>query len=174
MDYYNAMIAARQASYRIQQIETEIGTAVTRSGTGVASIDTVDLLSNGVTVRALQSGSEAVFELVISSSSPVDDLTIGILIRDRLGNDIFGTNTYYHQQSLSHVSPDKRVTAQFQFPSLLLGEGSYSLSVALHSGDSHITDNYDWWDRSLVFEVVPGDGPHAIGVCNMPVTIAFI
>lgn len=171
MDYYNAMIATRQASYSIQQVEMETGTSAIRSGTGIASIDKVNLLSNGTTVRALQSGSEAVFELKVSIHQPFDDLTIGILIRDRLGNDIFGTNTYYHQQSLKSAVPGEQITALFQFPSLSLGEGSYSISVALHSGNSHINDNYDWWDRSLVFEVVSGSSPYAIGVCNMPVHI---
>jgi len=174
MDYYNAMIAARQADYQIRQVEEELGAAATRSGTGDATIERVELESHGSAVRALQSGAEVSFILEIAINRPVDELTVGMLIRDRLGNDVFGTNSYHHHQSITDLKADSRVTVQFRFPALSLGEGSYSVSVALHSRDTHIAANYDWWDRAVVFEVVPDNGPLAIGVCRMPVSFSWI
>lgn len=172
MDYYNAMIASRQASYQIQQLEVELGRSVTRSGTGDATIEAVDLYSNGVSVRALPSGAPANFRLSVAILVALDELTVGLLIRDRLGNDVFGTNTFYHQKSLYGLEAGKRVSVQFDFPSLALGEGGYSVSVALHSKDNHILTNYDWWDRALVFKIIPGGGAHSIGVCCLSVNIA--
>jgi lipopolysaccharide transport system ATP-binding protein len=41
------------------------------------------------------------------------------------------------------------------------------VSVALHGGASHLLDNYEWWDRALTFQVLAGDEPVRIGVCNL-------
>lgn len=171
MDYYNAMIAAKQTSYQIQQVEEALTKTATRSGTGAATIEGVELQSQGSVVRALRSGDDATFTLDIAVHEPIDELTVGILIRDRLGNDVFGTNTYHHNQNFYQLPTGAQATAQFHFPSLSLGEGSYSVSVALHNKDSHLSANYDWWDRSLVFEIVHGKGPLAIGVCRLPLTV---
>ncbi len=35
-------------------------------------------------------------EIRIFSNIDISDMTIGILIRDKFGQDIFGTNTFYH------------------------------------------------------------------------------
>ncbi|MFH7468081.1 Wzt carbohydrate-binding domain-containing protein, partial [Pseudomonas syringae group genomosp. 7] len=35
-----------------------------------------------------------------------------------------------------------------------LGPGSYSVAVALHTNDSHLSRNYEWVDLTLVFNVV--------------------
>lgn len=174
MNYYNAMIAARQTSNKIIQTEEEACKAVVRSGTGAAVIEKLELESAGSIVRALQSGVEALFTLDVVVYEEIDELTAGILIRDRLGNNVFGTNSFHHRQSITGLSKGDRVTIQFYFPSLSLGDGSYSVSVALHSQDNHIAANYDWWDRALVFEVVPAEGPVAIGVCRIPVAINII
>ena len=44
-----------------------------------------------------------------------------------------------------------------------LGPGSYSVSPALVSDDSHLTNNYEWSDNLLVFEVVNSDNLYFIG-----------
>jgi lipopolysaccharide transport system ATP-binding protein len=60
--------------------------------------------------------------------------------------------------------------AKFHFPDLALGTGSYSATVALHTRESHIASNFDWWDRALVFHVSPCERPLSSGVCNLAVT----
>jgi len=57
----------------------------------------------------------------------------------------------------------------FDFPHLDLGVGSYSVSAALHTRDTHVAANFDWWDRALVFEVVPGRRPVSVGVAALDV-----
>jgi lipopolysaccharide transport system ATP-binding protein len=55
-----------------------------------------------------------------------------------------------------------------RIPALNLGPGSYSVTVALHSDITHLEDNYDWWDKALVFEVVRGPEPIFVGVAQLP------
>jgi lipopolysaccharide transport system ATP-binding protein len=102
----------------------------------------------------------------------LDELTVGILIRDRLGNDVFGTNTYHHGWSRKKVICGQEFVVDFSI-SAYLGRGSYSVSVALHSSHSHVESNYDWWDRALVFQVLPGDLPYSVGVLDVPVNLSW-
>ena len=44
-----------------------------------------------------------------------------------------------------------------------LGAGSYSISTALTSSDTHLVDNYEWRDLALIFNVVNKDKPLFVG-----------
>jgi lipopolysaccharide transport system ATP-binding protein len=102
------------------------------------------------------------------------ELTAGILIRDRLGNDVFGTNTFHLGTSRASVPAGTMLTVEFVFPSLELGVGSYSLTAALHAKDTHVAENFDWWDRALVMQIVPGDRPLSIGVAALSVAASWV
>lgn len=171
MDYYNAVIAKQQADNEIQQTEQLTGQTITRSGSGAATVESIELLVNGVPARALSSGAAATIQVAGKTTALIAELTVGILIRDRLGNDVFGTNTYHHETSRKDVAQGDSFVANFNFAALNLGRGSFSVTVALHSRDAHIAANYDWWDRALVFQVFPGTAPQSIGVCDLPLTI---
>jgi lipopolysaccharide transport system ATP-binding protein len=174
LDYYNATIAKREADYAIKEIEHEYGKSrTTRSGNGRARILDVETLESGASARAIRSGGAVTIRVHMMIEAPIDDLTVGFLIRDRLGNDIFGTNTHYLNVPPPELEPGRRYQADFGIPCLALGTGNYSISVALHSHGNHLSNNYDWWDQAAVFQVVPGNGPVSIGVCALPLTCVY-
>lgn len=173
LDYYNAVVAKQEADYRIEQEERLTGQRQTRSGNGAASIASVDLLVGGTSSRAVTTGEAASIRVSGVCRDSIQDLTVGIAIRDRLGNDVFGTNTFHVGKSGGHLAAGSAFRVDFAFPQLLLGLGTFSISVALHRDDAHIGSNFDWWDRALVFQVVPGKLPLGVGVCNLPVDIAW-
>ena len=83
---------------------------------------------------------------------------------------MFGTNTWHLQEGQVRgveSGDDCVYTLDFCFDELRLGPGSYSVTVALHSEAVHVGENYDWWDRCLVFEVIAGSGPAFIGVAAL-------
>ena len=173
LDYYNAMIAAQRAEYQIRQTEAETGRTTTRSGTAEASIVDIELLCDGTPVRALLGGAALTIRITIVARAAVPDLTAGILIRDRLGNDIFGTNTFHLGVNRTNVGAGERTIVEFAFPRLDLGAGSYSLTAALHRDGVHTASNFDWWDRAVVFQVVRKPGPMTIGVCALQVSASW-
>lgn len=173
LDYYNAIIARQQEELNILQEETESGSKVTRSGNSKASILSVEMFRDDKPARAVQSGEDVTFRVSCILGELVEDLTVGILIRDRLGNDVFGTNTWHHDASLQKPPVNKELDIDFHIPSLCLGTGSYSLTIALHSKDVHVAESYDWWDRALVFQVLPSSAPVSIGVCKLLVDISW-
>jgi lipopolysaccharide transport system ATP-binding protein len=172
LDYYNALIAAHRADYAIRQVASGSGRS-TRSGTAEVTIESSDLIAAGGSTRAVRSGDNAVIRIVLRVHVPVPELVVGILIRDRLANDVFGINTFHLNAARRDVEAGEMMTVDFVFREFSLGVGSYSLTVALHAGDSHLALNYDWWDRSLVFQVIPGGGPTSIGVCALPVAVEW-
>jgi lipopolysaccharide transport system ATP-binding protein len=174
LDYYNALISVQHADATIRQTERETGRCVTRSGSNVARIEGIDILSGGGSTRALRSGDPATVRLDIAVDEAIPELTAGILFRDRFGNEVFGTNTFHCDAPATLLPAGERLRVEFAFESLMLGVGSFSLTAALHARESHITSNYDWWDRAVVFEVLPGEGPVGIGVCRIPVNVAWV
>lgn len=173
LDYYNAIIAKERADYEIRQTKTSDGRIVTRSGSHDVMIKSIEMFASGKSVRAIRSGDAASFLVAVVFNQPPEELTVGILIRDRLGNDVFGTNTYHHGIKAIAVREGNDTFVEFFFPNLWLGRGSYSVTAALHTGDTHISHNYDWWDSALLFEIIPGKHPQSIGICDLPVNITW-
>jgi lipopolysaccharide transport system ATP-binding protein len=170
LDYYNGMIAKRTKDEEIQQIETESGRVATRSGNGRARILHVDMLDKrGCSARAFQVGDTAEIRCKVLFNDLIENPTVGILIRDRLGNDIFGTNTYHLELADFQSTTGEQITANFSIQ-LNLGQGTYSLCVAVHSGVTHLVQNFDWWDQILVFQIIPNNSPAFIGCAALPVS----
>jgi lipopolysaccharide transport system ATP-binding protein len=165
LDHYNALIARRE-DREIRQVETTYGRKATRSGNGRIAIEHVGLYdTEGRSVRTVQSGALVEIRCRMVFRERLAAPTVGINIRDRLGNEIFGTNTHH-----MHLRPPDRpfeagarLEAAFRMR-LVLGAGSYSGSVALHVGDAHTIESYDWWDQAVVFQVLPRDGYFFVGV----------
>jgi len=174
LDYYNAIIAQREAEHSIRVVELEQGHKMTRSGSRAANIVAIELLdADGKAVRALRACEPAEIVLDVRVEENLPELTVGILIRDALGNDVFGTNSFHHGQVIANPVAGSLYQFHFCIDSLALGRGNFSISAALHTHATHLANNYDWWDRALVFQVVPGQRPLSIGVADLPVSIRF-
>lgn len=171
LDYYNALIATREASQQILQAEAEGGRVTTRSGTFQARLADVDLLdAKGQPSRAFMVGARARVRARVEFTAEVVAPTVGILIRDRLGNDVFGTNSFHLSPITGTYGPGEVLTVEFEVP-LHLGPGAYTLTVAVHGDATHLVDNYDWWDKVIALEIVPGSEAAFIGTTWLPVRL---
>lgn len=170
LDYYNALISEQTVAHGIEQVLSPATAKIsTRSGNKAAEILSVDLLEDGISTRQLASGAHATVRVVFQVNQPLADLTVGFLLRDRLGNDVFGTNTYYMGVDASQFFTNETTSIDFIFPSLAVGEGSFNITIALHSKHSHLQANYDWRDRAVIFQIVASSARHTLGVCQLPV-----
>ena len=103
LDYYNALVARQQHEEEIEQIENAFGRHGIRSGSGQARIEQVELIDDdGNCGRAFRVGARVRLRVSVAFRQPVSDVTIGFVIRDRLGNDVFGTNTRHLGISMDH------------------------------------------------------------------------
>jgi lipopolysaccharide transport system ATP-binding protein len=55
-----------------------------------------------------------------------------------------------------------------------LGPGSYSVSTALVSSDTHLVNNYEWRDLAMLFTVSNIDKSYFIGTSWMQPTIEVL
>jgi lipopolysaccharide transport system ATP-binding protein len=171
MDFYNGIIVKNSIDKNIRILEDAGNKNQTRSGTREAEIIAIDLLSRGISTRAVMTGDDATVKVKIKANQNLKEITVGFLFRNKFGSDIFGTNTLHQGLSIHDLKKDEVIEVEFLLPALYIGVGDYSLSVALHPRDTHIEANYDWWDRALIFNVILGDLPKAIGSSNLPLHI---
>ncbi|CAN7245743.1 ABC transporter ATP-binding protein [Trinickia sp. LjRoot230] len=155
-DYYNALLADREGK-TVKQVRGDDGKTRTISGTGEATVNEIRLVdAEGKRVEIIDVGSEVALEVDVSVHENVPDLVLGYAIKDRLGQPIFGTNTrFLAQPSPARVAyaAGERIKYRFAFTANL-GEGNYSVAVALHAGDTHVGRNYEWRDHAIVFQVL--------------------
>lgn len=153
MDYYNAMIAQKENS-KIEQMVLDTGKVQTISGTGEAEIESAALLNcEGKSVEVVNVGEIITLKVTARANVTLPELVLGYLIKDRLGQSVFGINTYHLGFPLKKIEAGERVTYQFTFPANM-GEGTYSVTFALHASDTHLAANYVWKDRALLFTIV--------------------
>jgi lipopolysaccharide transport system ATP-binding protein len=97
LDYYNAMLAER-AQETVRQEQTPNGVA-TISGTGEARVTDIALIDeSGDRVEIVEIGKRVTLRIQVSVRSPLKRLVLGYMIKDRLGQTVFGTNTQYLQE----------------------------------------------------------------------------
>ena len=170
MNHYNALLSDRKGD-TIQISTTAAGHKSTQSGTGEVVIEQVQLFKpNSQATDTLQTGEMAHLHLSAFVMSPVAELVVGVMIKDRLGQVVFGVNTFHSQQVLTDLKTEEKVELNFEFEANL-GPGHYSVTVALHAGPDHVQSNYDWRDLALVFEVVNVGKEEFVGVTWLPHTL---
>jgi lipopolysaccharide transport system ATP-binding protein len=169
LDYYNALVAKREEDAEISQRRDAEGRLVTRSGSRGAEFIRVGLTDDeGRPRTTFVVGETATLRLTVRFMTRVERPTVGFVLRDRLGNDVFGTNTYHLNVFVSDVGPGEALECSFRV-GLGIGHGTYSVSVAVHTEDTHVDQNFDWWDRALVFQVAPSAARRFVGVALLPI-----
>jgi lipopolysaccharide transport system ATP-binding protein len=153
MDFYSALVAEKENS-TIRTETRDDGKIQTTSGTGEATIESVELRNaSGQPVEFLEVGEPVSLVVQVAVNSPIESLVLGYGIRDRLGQIIFGTNTWHTKQVIEQPAAQNRYEFRANFDAVL-GVGSYSVQLALVDKDTHYTANYEWRDLALVFNVV--------------------
>jgi len=170
MDYYNAIIAQKENS-TVEVHTLADGGVQTRSGSGKAVIDSVALYNtDGVPVEYVAVGDDVCLTINVKVNAELPELVVGYVIKDRLGQDVFGTNTHHLECVRTGLHEGDMLSYKFRF-NASLGVGSYSVAIALHATDSHIADNYEWRDLALVFNVVNMSKSTFVGLAWMPPTV---
>lgn len=175
MDYYNARLAEREnANLNLQQQIREDGRVQTVSGSGEATVTEIALLNErGEPQELFDVGVPVTLQVKVRCNAPIPRLVLGYMIKDRLGQAMYGTNTDLTKQPLHDLQAGELITYRFDFP-LNLGPGTYSVATALESTDTHLVNNYEWRDLALVFSVTNLSKPEFVGCAwfNPQISIA--
>jgi lipopolysaccharide transport system ATP-binding protein len=153
MDFYNAMIAEREND-TVRQERLPNGKIRTVSGTGEATVTDIALLNEkDEPVEVVDVGSNVTLQVKVAVHAPIPRLVLGYMIKDRLGQSMYGTNTSLKEMPVDNAQPGDTLVYRFAFP-MNLGPGSYSIATALSSTETHLVNNYEWRDYAVVFTVM--------------------
>ncbi len=165
-------------NYLLAKMDDAADKIVVEKSAGAHSFGTFDAAITGVSVIGENSrsckicaGESASVIIDIDSSIDLDDATVGFVIRDRFGQNIFGTNTYHMGKRISFAKGQKyRCVYSMPFN---IGAGKYSITAAIHTKDVHLENCCHWWDKSVDFEVLGFIGPFFEGVCRLEPAVEF-
>jgi lipopolysaccharide transport system ATP-binding protein len=153
MDFYNALIAEKE-NQKVDFVQHSSGKVQTISGTGEARLANVELLnSKKQAIEFVDVGESVELVVRVQVNADIPQLVLGYMIKDRLGQSIFGTNTWHTKQAVLAAKAGSTIEYHVAF-AMNLGPGSYSIAIALHAHDVHVTNNYEWRDLACVFHVV--------------------
>jgi len=151
LEYYNALVAN---STNIGEASTCSGMIATTSGNARAQVASIRLeTADHPDAEVVFIGQWVSLVIDVESLDDVEALVCGYAIKNRLGQDIYGTNTFHFQQQVTQLAVGTRVRYSFKFP-VNLNAGEYSIATALTAGETHLEGNYEWKSLAKVFTVV--------------------
>lgn len=164
---YVGMVLARQQAEGVRWEGGESG-GPHRHGDGTSRIEQVELLDECMRpVRVVRSGEVVTVRLRAAFARDSTQPVVGVLVRNRYGMDVFGTNTRLENRRLGLFRKGDRLQIEFRFE-CRLSQQDYTLTVATQHWDG---SSQDWLDDVLSFRVVDEKG--AAGVVNLDTDIRW-
>lgn len=133
-------------------------------GAGAARIVDVRLVdTNGVPHRVIAGGVAANLIIEVEVLKPLEAPIFGFYVKDRLGQRLFGDNTYvtYHDSPLQ-AAAGTRLRASFRFRMPILPNGDYSIDAALASGMQDDHTQQHWIHDALTFKASESTMKHGL------------
>lgn len=126
----------------------------TTSGTGEARVEAITLRnSKDEVAESVGVGEQIALHIKVKVYRSIETLVLGYGIKDRLGQVMYGTNTWHTNQAINKLQQGDEYLFVLSFPAHF-GVGSYSVQTALVNHDTHLTANYEWRDMALMFNVI--------------------
>ncbi|MFA5546941.1 MAG: ABC transporter ATP-binding protein [Porticoccaceae bacterium] len=166
VNHYNQLLAA--------QGDVLVGQSAIDGGYGNFKAAITQMKVQGVDSRSssISCGEDALLRVLIEANDDIPSITLGMMIRDRFGQDVYGTNTHLLNHPFG-VAKDEKKSLVIRFP-MRLAPGKYTITLALHEGIDHTRHCYHWWDNALSFEVCGVRGSPFGGLCNLEAEVESI
>lgn len=123
-------------------------------GRGAARIANVAFVDpEGSPLHAIVGGEIVTLEVQVTTSETLQAPIVGFFVRDRLGQELFGDNTFLASQSLPLlVESGESFEAAFEFEMPRLPRGTYSVVVAVADGTQAEHVQHHWINDAITFE----------------------
>jgi|SRR5215469_1595737 len=133
-----------------------------RRGDGRAEIVSIETLGeSGAPSLVWRSGEPVAVRVVVHYLDTVEEPVIGIMIRTRIGLNVYGTNTELERRANGRLAAGDQLEVTFRFRCDLC-PGEYTVTSASHDADGTA---HDWIDDAVA--VVVADSRYTAGVANL-------
>ena len=161
IDKYIAVVLERQKAFEITDRRLH-PSATNRHGDGASEILEVSLVdAHGQPCRVVSSGDAVTIRIRTAFRRDGVEPMVGILIRNRIGMEIYGTNTGIEQVDLGQFRRGEELEIDFRFACWLTPQ-QYTVTVATQYSDG---SSHDWLDDVMAFEVI--SNRQAAGVTDL-------
>jgi lipopolysaccharide transport system ATP-binding protein len=123
-------------------------------GQGAAQITDVKLLDKaGNPLAWIVGGEDVVLQVEVITRQLLDSPIVGFYIKDKLGQNLFGDNTFlsYFDKPVLCES-DNVLKAEFSFQMPRLAPGDYSITVAIANGTQDVHVQHHWIHDAVFFK----------------------
>jgi len=166
IDRYIGMVLERQRSDREKSQRSNRLRSSFRHGDGSSEVLDVQLLDDQErSSLVFLSGHQMAIRVRTRYHRRTVEPMIGVLIRTRIGIDVYGTNTRVEKLNTGIVEAGDEVDITFRFNCNLTPQ-QYTLTVATQNADG---SSHDWLDDVLSFDVV--SERHAAGLVDLQAQI---
>lgn len=133
-----------------------------RRGDGRAELMAIETLgSDGGATMAWRSGEAVAIRVRVRFQAAVADPVVGVMIRTRIGMEVYGTNTELEGVKLGPVEAGQERTVRFAFGCWLC-PNDYTITAASHDPDGVW---HDWLEDAVAIRVM--DDRYTAGVANL-------
>jgi lipopolysaccharide transport system ATP-binding protein len=132
-------------------------TASTGWKTGRAEIESVKIVDRtGATPVSFAGGERVTLIVRARAHGDMTSPILGFYVKDRLGQELFGENTFPYVASALTVGDGQSCEARFKFVMPMLPNGDYSLAVSIAEGTVVEHVQHHWLHDALLIKVASG------------------
>ena len=126
-----------------------------RYGNGKARIEGIGIFSaDGSPTNTASQGDRLCIRISVEFLDDVELPNIGFMLRNRLGQDVTGTNALFEGQRLEPARAGDRLSVDFVMDLPFLQSGFYYFSPAIADGELNQYDMCDWIDNACAVNVL--------------------
>ena len=161
-----------EALDRIPEFINALPNVDRRFGNGRARIVGIGIFDyQGNPTGSAAQGDRVCVRVSVEFLGEVSKPNVGFMLRNRLGEDVFGTNLLYEGQQMTRRDAGDRVSVDFVMDLPYLRAGYYHFSPAVADGSMDNYEHCDWVDNAFALEIVERSTTY--GHIRVPVATDF-
>ena len=140
---------------RIPKFVSSLPNVDHRYGSGKAKVQGIGVFGKeGSPVSSVAQGDRVCIRISIEFLGAVDQPNVGFMLRNRLGEDVTGTNVMFEGMRLPAAQSGERLSVDFIMDLPFLHAGFYYFSPAVADGTLDQYDMCDWIENACAIEVI--------------------
>ena len=144
-----------------------------RHGNGKARVEGIGVYGReGFPMTRIGQGDRISIRISVEFLEDVEKPNIGFMLRNRLGEDVTGTNVMFEGERLGPARPGDRLSVDFVMDLPLLQGGFYHFSPAVAEGTLDEYAMCDWIENACAVEVVQRTTTH--GHMRIPIRVRAV
>jgi lipopolysaccharide transport system ATP-binding protein len=145
---------SEDALARVPRFLEHVANVDHRYGNGKARIAGIGIFgSEGQPAASVAQGDRICVRISVEFQRDVEHPNVGFMFRNRLGEDVTGTNVMFEGERLPPARPGERISVDFVMDLPFLHAGFYYFSPAVADGTLDQYEMCDWIDNACAIEV---------------------